>query len=53
MKKIERERYLDALRRSGWNNTAAARDLGVHESTVRKKRKLYDLDKHRFSDKDS
>ena len=47
MREIERERYLEALRRNGWNNTAAARELGVHESTVRKKRKRYGLDRHR------
>ncbi|MBN1825543.1 MAG: sigma 54-interacting transcriptional regulator [Candidatus Eisenbacteria bacterium] len=47
MRDIERGRVLDALRGSDWNNTAAAKKLGVHESTVRKKRKQYGLDRFR------
>jgi PAS domain S-box-containing protein len=37
LKKIERELVIDALKRNNWNRSAAARELGIHKSTLFRK----------------
>jgi len=47
LRSVESELLRDALARSGWNRSKAARLLGIHESTVRKKIRLLHLDRFR------
>ncbi|MFH1278459.1 MAG: sigma 54-interacting transcriptional regulator [Candidatus Eisenbacteria bacterium] len=44
---VESQILRETLTRMGWNNVKAARHLGIHESTVRKKIKKYRLDRFR------
>ena len=37
MRTIERELVIDALKRNDWNRTAAAKELGIHKSTLFRK----------------
>lgn len=44
---VESQILRETLARTGWNNVKAARLLGIHESTVRKKIRKYGLDRLR------
>ncbi len=44
LKEMERATIIDALRRNGWNRTAAARQLGIHKSTLFRKIQSLDID---------
>ncbi|MCD6404462.1 MAG: sigma 54-interacting transcriptional regulator [Planctomycetes bacterium] len=43
LKEMERLFIEDALRKNSWNRAAAARQLGIHKSTLFRKIKAYDL----------
>ncbi len=45
VERFERELIFEALISSNWNKSEAARQLGVHESTLRAKMKRYNLEK--------
>jgi transcriptional regulator with GAF, ATPase, and Fis domain len=47
LRTMEGEILREALQRSDWNRSKAARLLGIHESTVRKKIRLHRLDRFR------
>ena len=44
LKEMERGAIVDALRRNGWNRTAAARELGIHKSTLFRKIKALEIE---------
>ncbi len=45
VERFERDLIFEALITAGWNKSEAARQLGVHESTLRAKMKRYQLEK--------
>jgi len=44
---LERRVILAELEKEGWNKSRAARNLGIHESTLRKKQRVYGIEKPR------
>jgi transcriptional regulator of acetoin/glycerol metabolism len=44
LEEFERERIVGALRRNRWNRLAAARELGIHKTTLFRKIKRYGIE---------
>jgi DNA-binding NtrC family response regulator len=44
---LEKSVIKSELQKSGWNKSKAARNLGIHEATLRKKMKIHGIEKPR------